>query len=347
MLAGALRRKNGSERQERSRHSSEFNESREGGVSTTIDEEGRTLDHIALLAIIRSVQGSKRRGSFSRETSVSQSPHAHANTKSADGSENRIEENEDGAPAGAPAASVRGSTAEGLAAKMKRLWEPKLRPSTVCLCALWYIMNVASGWWTWAPIIAERYGITHNDLYTTLLVAKVFSVCAFLLAMIFVSFSFSSWAVVVANIGGALIMSALMAFFVGPAVDPIFFAILFWGFSLFFGGTWPIMYVVSPQAFPTISRGAGFGLASAFSKLGSISLPIFVGVLLDRSIFALGMLFTVGWGLSLVLALFQSKQPRYFQDQIRLSRESKSHDPYPDDPSIQEGCDVNLLTAAD
>merc|ERR1712070_284284 len=124
----------------------------------------------------------------------------------------------------------------------------------------------------------------------------------------------STWTVLLINVLGASCISGLMMLVLQPGVTVAFFAILYCTFALFFGGTWPILYVVTPQAFPTISRGAGFGLASAFSKLGAISLPIFVGLLLDRSRLALGMLFTLAWGIALTAICFQSTQPRYLRD---------------------------------
>ena len=171
---------------------------------------------------------------------------------------------------------------------LKRLCRPEVRVTTVCLSITWYMMNVASGWWTWAPIIAERDGISDQAMYATATVARIVAIVSFLLAMGLVSCCCSTWTVLLINVLGASCISGLMMLVLQPGVTVAFFAILYCTFALFFGGTWPILYVVTPQAFPTISRGAGFGLASAFSKLGAISLPIFVGLLLDRSRLALG-----------------------------------------------------------
>lgn len=44
--------------------------------------------------------------------------------------------------------------------------------------------------------------------------------------------------------------------------------------------TWPLMYVVTPADFPPDARGVGFGFVSACSKLGALTQPNVVALLL-------------------------------------------------------------------
>mgnify|MGYP002632768800 CR=1 FL=1 len=93
-------------------------------------------------------------------------------------------------------------------------------------------------------------------------------------------------------------------------------------FALFFGVVWPLLYVVTPEAFPAAARASGFGFVSAFSKLGALSHPILVAFLLDRSIFIIGILFTCGWALALACAATHAMRVR----RARVSSMCNPHD---------------------
>ena len=49
--------------------------------------------------------------------------------------------------------------------------------------------------------------------------------------------------------------------------------------TFFFNGVWPVLYVVTPAAFPTDARGAGFGAANVGKQLGAVALPLVAGAL--------------------------------------------------------------------
>ena len=83
------------------------------------------------------------------------------------------------------------------------------------------------------------------------------------------------------------------------------FVVVYAVFSLFFGGAWPVMYVVTPASFPTSMRGVGFGLASASGKVGTLLGPLIIGAVLAPDIIRIGTFLTVLWAaaaLSLVVA---------------------------------------------
>jgi len=104
-------------------------------------------------------------------------------------------------------------------------------------------------------------------------------------------------------------------------------------FALTFGIVWPVLYVVTPAAFPAMARGAGFGFVSAFSKLGGLTCPNVVALLLppasppppsappeassrqglapllsheQPALHRIGLLFTVGWAIALGTAALQA-----------------------------------------
>ena len=81
-------------------------------------------------------------------------------------------------------------------------------------------------------------------------------------------------------------------------------------FSLFFGVTWPVLCVVTPQAFPPTHRASGFGFVSAWSKLGALTHPLIVRLivaeLLDRSIALVGLIFTASWAVAITCCAIHS-----------------------------------------
>lgn len=100
-------------------------------------------------------------------------------------------------------------------------------------------------------------------------------------------------------------LSALLTVWTRDAAlfaSPSFVAV-YGAFSLFFGGAWPVMYVVTPASFPIDVRGAGFGLASSSSKMGQLIAPLLVGSLLAPSILRIGSFFTSFWTVAALAAL--------------------------------------------
>ena len=81
--------------------------------------------------------------------------------------------------------------------------------------------------------------------------------------------------------------------------------------TFFFNGVWPVLYVVTPAAFPTDARGAGFGAANVGKQLGAVALPLVAGALLHRSLLALGLVLTGGWLLGAAAAAVQARRPAY------------------------------------
>ncbi len=82
----------------------------------------------------------------------------------------------------------------------------------------------------------------------------------------------------------ALVGAAVSAWFYGTAASE---ARLFaWGLALQFCqfGMWSVLYVYTPELYPTRARATGVGFASAIGRLGSLLGPFAVGVILPLAV---------------------------------------------------------------
>ncbi|EOD03934.1 hypothetical protein EMIHUDRAFT_221745 [Emiliania huxleyi CCMP1516] len=209
-----------------------------------------------------------------------------------------------------------------------------LRPTTTLLAALWFAANFGSGWWAWTPELAKRQGLAPASMYVAMTVARVVAMAAFVLAAAVIRRT-GAYPLLLSALAGTLAWSLALTWIVDSrerfASD--LFVVAYALFALTFGIVWPVLYVVTPAAFPATARGAGFGLVSAFSKLGGLTCPNVVALLLppasppppsappeassrqglapllgheQPALHRIGLLFTVGWAIALGTAALQA-----------------------------------------
>jgi MFS transporter, putative metabolite:H+ symporter len=89
-----------------------------------------------------------------------------------------------------------------------------------------------------------------------------------------------------------LLMSAVMAYVYGHAVDPATLFISGFIMQFFMFGMWSCLYAYTPELYPTRARSTAAGMASAFGRVGAISGPIVVGYIIgavgNAGVFTLG-----------------------------------------------------------
>ena len=156
--------------------------------------------------------------------------------------------------------------------------------TTLLLSVLWFAADFASGWWTWMPEFAKLQGVPSEAMYTSVTVARVVAMGAFLLAAAVIT-RVGAYRLLLVALCGTSLMSLVLATVVDqPALlaSPLFVG-AYGPFALFFGVTWPIMYVVTPAAFPPSSSAFGFAFVSACGKLGALAQPAVVAMLLPDS----------------------------------------------------------------
>jgi len=89
-----------------------------------------------------------------------------------------------------------------------------------------------------------------------------------------------------------LLLSAVMAYVYGHAVDTTTLFISGFIMQFFMFGMWSCLYAYTPELYPTRARSTAAGMASAFGRVGAISGPIVVGYIIgavgDTGVFTLG-----------------------------------------------------------
>ena len=121
-------------------------------------------------------------------------------------------------------------------------------------------------------------------MYTSITAARVVAMAAFLFAAGAIHRA-GAYRLLLCALAGTTALSGALSFTVDDprrlASDG--FTGIYCAFALFFGITWPVMYVVTPAAFPAAHRAFGFGFVSAFSKMGGLVQPMVVAAMLPPS----------------------------------------------------------------
>ena len=88
-------------------------------------------------------------------------------------------------------------------------------------------------------------------------------------------------------------MSGVASYFFGSAGSPE--TLLAWGatMSFFNLGAWGVIYTYTPELYPTAIRALGSGWAAGFGRIGGMTAPALVGLML-----------TAGMGINTVFMMF-------------------------------------------
>lgn len=172
--------------------------------------------------------------------------------------------------------------------------------------------QVGSGWVTWAPEIAATRDLRSGPTYAVLAAARVLACTVFLLASALVE-RHGPWPTLLGFLACTTAASGGLAALLArrSTTTELRFGAAYCALTFFFNGVWPVLYVVTPAAFPTDARGAGFGAANVGKQLGAVALPLVAGALLHRSLLALGLVLTGGWLLGAAAAAVQARRPAY------------------------------------
>lgn len=186
------------------------------------------------------------------------------------------------------------------------LCDEHLRYVTPFVCLLWLFADMASGWWTWTPTFATMQHVDQKQIYIASMLGRVVASCSFVVATIIIDKVGARRLLLLTLLATCGLSAALMIWVNDVALfSSASFVVVYAVFSLFFGGAWPVMYVVTPASFPTSMRGVGFGLASASGKVGTLLGPLIIGAVLAPDIIRIGTFLTILWAaaaLSLVVA---------------------------------------------
>ena len=156
------------------------------------------------------------------------------------------------------------------------LWTKTFRVRTLMLWIAWFgIVFSYYGIFMWLPSIVFAQGFEVVKTFEYVLIMTLaqlpgYITAAFLVDIIGRRYTLSIF----------LLMSGVCAYFFGNAETAS--SLLMWGaaMSFFNLGAWGVIYTYTPELYPTAIRALGSGWAAGFGRIGGMTAPMLVGVLL-------------------------------------------------------------------
>ena len=156
------------------------------------------------------------------------------------------------------------------------LWSKSFRVRTLMLWLAWFgIVFSYYGIFMWLPSIVFAQGFEVVKTFEYVLIMTLaqmpgYFAAAFLVDIIGRRYTLSLF----------LLMSGVCAYFFGNSATA--FELLLWGaaMSFFNLGAWGVIYTYTPELYPTAIRALGSGWAAGFGRIGGMTAPMLVGVLL-------------------------------------------------------------------
>ena len=156
------------------------------------------------------------------------------------------------------------------------LWNKIFRVRTLMLWLAWFgIVFSYYGIFMWLPSIVFTQGFEVVKTFEYVLIMTLaqmpgYFAAAFLVDVIGRRYTLSLF----------LLMSGVCAYFFGNAATAS--ELLLWGASMsFFNlGAWGVIYTYTPELYPTAIRALGSGWAAGFGRIGGMTAPMLVGMLL-------------------------------------------------------------------
>ncbi len=156
------------------------------------------------------------------------------------------------------------------------LWGKAFRVRTLMLWLAWFgIVFSYYGIFMWLPSIVFAQGFEVVKTFEYVLIMTLaqlpgYFAAAWLVDVIGRRYTLSSF----------LMLSGVCAYFFGNAATAS--ELLMWGaaMSFFNLGAWGVIYTYTPELYPTAIRALGSGWAAGFGRIGGMTAPMLVGVLL-------------------------------------------------------------------
>ena len=169
------------------------------------------------------------------------------------------------------------------------LWAKPYARRTIMLWLAWFgIVFSYYGIFMWLPSIVFKQGFE---------VVKTFEYVMIMTLAQLPGYYAAAWLVDVIGrkytLSLFLLMSGVASYFFGSAGSPE--TLLAWGatMSFFNLGAWGVIYTYTPELYPTAIRALGSGWAAGFGRIGGMTAPALVGVML-----------TAGMGINTVFMMF-------------------------------------------
>ncbi|HZX03085.1 MFS transporter [Kribbella sp.] len=216
-------------------------------------------------------------------------------------------------PAQAPQTTLSVPRATKPGAGLILMWRDGLARRTAVLWLLWISITFAFyGFFTWIPSLLVERDLTISKSLSYALLITIAQIPGYYSGAYLNERLDRKWTIAFYLTAGSV--SALLMANAGSNGQLLVYGILL---SFFMNGTYAGLYAYTPEVYPTAIRATGMGTASAVGRLGGISAPILIGVLIT-SIGFLGVFSMIAAALLLgalaILTLGLSTRGRRLED---------------------------------
>ncbi|CAK9886599.1 MAG: Putative niacin/nicotinamide transporter NaiP [Candidatus Erwinia impunctatus] len=154
------------------------------------------------------------------------------------------------------------------------MFSPQLRKQTLVIWVIWLVITFCYyGFFAWIPslLVAKGFTVTRSFEYSILIYLA--QIPGYFSAALLLDRLDRKRIIALYLLG-----SAVSAWFLSQAGDPLSILCMAAVLSLFLNGCYAGLYAYTPESFPTPIRAMGCGFASAFGRTGSILAPSIIGV---------------------------------------------------------------------
>lgn len=168
------------------------------------------------------------------------------------------------------------------------VWSPEYRRSTIMLWILWFTVVFSYyGMFLWLPTVMVLKGFSLVRSFEYVLIMTLAQLPGYFTAAYFIEKFGRKFVLVV-----YLLLTAVSAAWFGNSTTEGMLMAAGICLSFFNLGAWGGMYAYTPELYPTAIRSTGSGLATSFGRIGGIIAPLWVGVLVGRSV-GIGSIFMI------------------------------------------------------
>ncbi|MCL6604873.1 MAG: MFS transporter [Paenibacillus sp.] len=188
------------------------------------------------------------------------------------------------------------------------VWSPEYRRSTIMLWILWFTVVFSYyGMFLWLPTVMVLKGFSLVRSFEYVLIMTLAQLPGYFTAAYFIEKFGRKFVLVV-----YLLLTAVSAAWFGNSTTEGMLMAAGICLSFFNLGAWGGMYAYTPELYPTAIRSTGSGLATSFGRIGGIIAPLWVGVLVGRSvgIGSIFMIFFVTIVIGALAVLFLGKETK-------------------------------------
>ncbi|KGE16971.1 MFS transporter [Paenibacillus wynnii] len=188
------------------------------------------------------------------------------------------------------------------------VWSQEYRRSTIMLWILWFTVIFSYyGMFLWLPTVMVLKGFSLVRSFEYVLIMTLAQLPGYFTAAYFIEKFGRKFVLVV-----YLLLTAVSAAWFGNSTTEGMLMAAGICLSFFNLGAWGGMYAYTPELYPTAIRSTGSGLATSFGRIGGIIAPLWVGVLVGRSvdIGSIFMIFFVTIIIGALAVLFLGKETK-------------------------------------